>query len=357
MGAKVLCRKCVLPECYPELTLGPDGICSECHNVEKRQGHRLFESDLIKILDKYRRHDGYDCIVMCSGGKDSTAALYMMKKRYKMRPLAFTFNNGFEDPIAVENVKKAADILQVDWINFRSEYMLDMFREMIKSSFRFPACALCSLWYMQIVYRTVSQFKLDLVIGGWTEGQVSVRESAGIFSARRKKGFSGKGMNGLMAFLSKDVASFVEQMREKYDKYKKFPRDMSELNKMFKASRRAKLISPHWFLPIGAEEYTRIIKDELGWKEIPFSYPAGSTNCTLNYLGSLLCMEHFGFTHFHIEDGKLIRNGELTRAESLERLNAEGFSKNACDAIDSVLKKLKLSRKDLPGEIGSCFQK
>ena len=50
------------------------------------------EKELLKLLDKFRKHDGsYDCLVPGSGGKDSVYAAHLLKYRYKMNPLTVTW--------------------------------------------------------------------------------------------------------------------------------------------------------------------------------------------------------------------------------------------------------------------------
>ena len=50
------------------------------------------EKELIQLLDKYRG-DGsyYDCIVPGSGGKDSAYQAHILKYKYGMNPLTFTW--------------------------------------------------------------------------------------------------------------------------------------------------------------------------------------------------------------------------------------------------------------------------
>ena len=50
------------------------------------------EKELLKLLDKFRKHDGsYDCLVPGSGGKDSVYAAHLLKYKYKMNPLTVTW--------------------------------------------------------------------------------------------------------------------------------------------------------------------------------------------------------------------------------------------------------------------------
>ena len=53
------------------------------------------------------------------------------------------------------------------------------------------------------------------------------------------------------------------------------------------------------------------------------SYPAKTTNCALNFISARWALDHFGYTHYHVEMSKLIREGLLTRAEALEQLRAD----------------------------------
>jgi hypothetical protein len=53
------------------LNIGKDGVCDACRQAEEKENIDWVkrESEFIRLLDKYRRNDGYyDCIVPGSGG-------------------------------------------------------------------------------------------------------------------------------------------------------------------------------------------------------------------------------------------------------------------------------------------------
>lgn len=327
-----VCRRCVLQEHEPEIWLNENGICNICIDFEHKrfsgQETRLFEPQLIKILEKFKGKSKYDCLLMCSGGKDSIASLYYIRKRYGLNPYVFTFDNGFENDDALQNVRNATEILRTDWLYFRSDYMKDMYAEMIRTKASFPACMLCSLWYMQQVYKTAAQYNLRLIIGGWTSGQVNVEEKE-------------------MRVLTRGIPDFIDLMRKKYAKYRDFPKNMSEVKKRFRISKKAVIVSPHWFLPYGSEEYIEIIHKELNWKPIKFSYPLNSSNCAVNFIGSFLSMRLSGFTHFHVEMSKLIRSNKLSRDEALKALEIDIHHEPVSSFVSPVLKKLGCQKEDL----------
>jgi len=55
--------------------------------------------------------------------------------------------------------------------------------------------------------------------------------------------------------------------------------------------------------------------------EVPrLSYPAHTTNCYLNFISVHNSMKYFGYTHYHVEMSKLIREGLLSREEAIKNL-------------------------------------
>ena len=114
---------------------------------------------------------------------------------------------------------------------------------------------------------------------------------------------------------------------------------LSKAKKKFKTI----VISPHWFLPFRPEEYLKIIKEELQWKMPLFSYPEGSTNCSLNFMSVYLSLKHYGYTHYHVEASKLIREGLLLRDEALKQLELNFDLK----VLEDVAQKLGINKIDL----------
>ena len=206
-------------------------------------------------------------------------------------------------------------MLEVDWMYFKSDFMNDMYAEVIDKGFRFPFCPLCSLWYMQLTYEIATRYDLPLIVGGWTMGQMTSWLNSGSVMDETTK-------DAEFALLTEDLPLFIEMVQKKYAKYDQFPKSMKELRKKYKIVKKAVILSPHWFLKMDPLEYTDLIQRKLSWRSIDFSYPKMSTNCSLSYVGSYLSMEKYGYTHFHVEMSKLIRSGKLSRAEAVKALEA-----------------------------------
>ena len=83
---------------------------------------------------------------------------------------------------------------------------------------------------------------------------------------------------------------------------------------------RAMVLSPHWFLDQEVSEYVEMIQREIGWKYPRLSYPGESTNCYLNFIAAHNSLKHYGYTHYHVEMSKLIRQGLMSRDKALQLL-------------------------------------
>ncbi|MDD4939501.1 MAG: 7-cyano-7-deazaguanine synthase [Candidatus Omnitrophica bacterium] len=337
----MLCKKCVLPENKPDILLNEKGICNICAEYEKtkdlEENNRALETDFIKMLNLYKSEGEYDCLVMCSGGKDSTSALYYMKKRYKLNPLAFTFDHGFETEDAMRNIKNAVDILGVEFLFFKSEFMKEMFSDIVKRKSKAVICHLCSIWYMDLAFKTAAKFRIPVIIAGWTKGQSTKQP----FMSRCGCSIH----QPEFVSMARAANDFLHKYKKENPKYKDFPESMEEVLVRAKKRQKCAVLSPHWFLPFDKSTYVETIQKELKWKLPALSYPANSTNCYLNFLSVALSMKNYGYTHYHVEMSKMIRSGMLTREEALDmlainfgnELTAPILEKLGCGAEDAYI--------------------
>ena len=116
----IFCQKCVFSNLIPNINFDSDGICNYCNIHEEME--KIYPTDakgksIIKKLVKKIKSEGkdkrYDCIVGVSGGTDSSYMLYVCVK-LGLRPLAVHFDNGWNSPVAVSNIKLLLEKLDVD---------------------------------------------------------------------------------------------------------------------------------------------------------------------------------------------------------------------------------------------------
>ena len=337
------CTRCVLPESKPDIWLDDSGVCNLCRDHERTQRNQecratFLESDLIKQLARFKKKKKgrFDCLVMCSGGKDSTSTLLYAVKRYRLTPLAFTFDHDFETEDAIENVRRAVGILGVEWLYFRSEYMKEMFAQVIRSGSRAVLCHLCSMWYMQLTYEIAANFGIPVIIAGWTKGQAA--EQPVLSKCACEVG------TPEYRAMGEATQSFLDTHLPQMPAYTGFPRTMGDLVARSKKKTKISVISPHWFLNKSTEQYVEEIQRELGWRYPSLSYPKKSTNCLLNFLSVHLSMKYYGYTHYHVEMSKMIRMGLMTRDDALEMLKTDFED----DVLEGVLGRMGCGMADIP---------
>lgn len=126
------CLRCVNDTRVPGLTFDQNGVCQYCHIHDQMvrdypndtiKGKAQLESRIQKIKSRAKGKK-YDCIVGLSGGRDSCYLLYLAVKEFGLRPLAVHFNDGFDNPVAGENMTKLCRFLDVPMRTITSNWKL-----------------------------------------------------------------------------------------------------------------------------------------------------------------------------------------------------------------------------------------
>lgn len=131
------CKRCVMSNQRPSsaieckhtiaskkvtLHIDEEGVCDACRVAELKDSEidwRDREEQLLRLLDKYRRNDGYyDCVVPGSGGKDSAFQAHVLKYKYGMHPLTVTWPPILYTDYGYENFRNWIDIGGFDNISF-----------------------------------------------------------------------------------------------------------------------------------------------------------------------------------------------------------------------------------------------
>jgi len=115
-----ICSRCIIDTTVPGAVFDQDGVCNYCHLQDRLENEyplgEKSERFLGQLFDQIKhsgRKSPYNCVVGISGGRDSVYTLYLVKKVWGLNPVAVHFNDGFGNPVAGENMKKATDILDV----------------------------------------------------------------------------------------------------------------------------------------------------------------------------------------------------------------------------------------------------
>jgi aryl carrier-like protein len=127
------CVRCGLPSNYPDVGFDENGVCDVCIEFA---GYRDSAQDYFQDMPALRAvidtglpsKGSHDCVVLFSGGKDST---YMIGRLVDMglKVLAFTLDNGFLSKQAKANIERVSQALGVDHIYGHTPAMNKIFAD------------------------------------------------------------------------------------------------------------------------------------------------------------------------------------------------------------------------------------
>lgn len=117
-----ICQNCVMDTSDGSIVFDEDGVCDHCKTF-KEQTFPLWEkirndkSCLDRLAEGIRK-DGlgrdFDCIIGMSGGIDSSYLTYIAKEKMGLRPLVFHVDAGWNSQVAVHNIERLVDGLEID---------------------------------------------------------------------------------------------------------------------------------------------------------------------------------------------------------------------------------------------------
>lgn len=161
------CRRCILPDTRPNLTIEADGVCNACHShggkpdIDWRHREQLFENVVENAKSRSR---GYDCLIPVSGGKDSTWQVVKCLQQ-GLNPLAVTWKTPARTAIGQRNLDNLVR-LGVDHIDYQVNPDVER-RFMLAAYERFGSTAVpMHLALFNIPLTIAARFDIPLIIWG-----------------------------------------------------------------------------------------------------------------------------------------------------------------------------------------------
>ncbi len=310
-----ICSKCVLPSTFPNITFDADGVCNFCRNfkgeTKLNEEKKEYLGKFKELIKQVKGKSDYDCTLSYSGGKDSTYTLYLLKDVFKLKVLAFTFDNGFVSEQAFKNIRAVTDNLGIDGIIFKADFQL------LKKIFRFGVenemyslkalerastiCTSCIGLVKFTALKIALEKRIPIMAWGWSPGQAPIRSS-----------------------IMKINPVLFKSTQEMYRK----PMHQiagDEIDRYFLSEEQFKNaeLFPYNASPLAFMDYDeeKIIKkiQELGWV-MPKGLDANSTNCLLNTFANEVHIKKYNFHPYVFEIAGMVRDGVMSRAEGFEKI-------------------------------------
>jgi glucosamine--fructose-6-phosphate aminotransferase (isomerizing) len=318
------CTKCILPETFPGIEFGNEGVCNYCRGYKPVEvfGAEAFE----QVLDRYRNSDGkYDCVVPFSGGRDSSFVLHQMVKRFNMNVLALTVDSGAIMPEGYNNIEKAVGVLGVDHVWLKDENQIRAAKENTKTKFHawlkkpsinmiVPVLNAGDKTMNLRIYKHANENGIRLVLGGNNVGNSSFEQE------HFKTGFLGVFPNerGMYSWIDKTKLSFLLGL-EYFKNWRNLRWSIfKEYVKGFYVYLFESLSKPEGIVPLGFYDYIywnekeviSTIRRELGWQGAEDTTATWRVDDSMYPLIDYLYYRLVGFTEFDEHYSKLIREGQ-----------------------------------------------
>ncbi|MBI9035780.1 MAG: N-acetyl sugar amidotransferase [Bacteroidales bacterium] len=328
---KKICKRCVSDTTMKEIEFDENGECNFCKLHDRfmemhplgKKGEDTIEQ-LINRIKKDGKGKTYDCIIGLSGGTDSTFLLYWAVKK-GLRPLAVSFDNGWNTEIAVRNIKNATKKLNVDLHTIIADWeeMKDLQRSFLQASVS-DADAPTDYAIYSVLYTEAIKAGVRYSLNGHSfRAEGSVPKSWSYFDGRYVK--SVQKMLGL-----KKVKSFPLMSLLQFVYYS-----------VFKRIRDVRVFD---YIEYDKEEAKKIISKELNWADYGGHH---HENIFTRFFQSYYLPVKFGIDKRKVEYSALIRSGQMNKDVALLDLT-NPYPYNQQD-VDFVIKKLGYSSEQWNG--------
>ena len=311
------CSRCILTRAVTGVTFNKDGLCNLCQNHSDKKGHEGKRAENIQALLKTdpKKHK-YDCLCLYSGGKDSTYMLYNLVKKYNLRVLPFTLDNGYLSKNTFSNIDKVISQLGIDHIIYKPPESLVTnafktgvigFAKTAKAkelSFLMGhVCWPCFVMIGIFGLKTAIEKNIPNMVIGTTPGQM-----------RQKKYNLSATFNGIFDSYMSMTLPFIKILDKQYRK----SLDLSLTEKI--KSLKVKLVPFYEHFRYNEKEAEGAAERLFGWQR-PADTDSCSSNCLINTLGIEIHKRRYAVHPYVIPLAHDVRNGLMSRQEALDAIN------------------------------------
>ena len=333
-----ICTNCVMDTTDSKIVFDDKGVCDHCNtffidilpkwHTDKRGDRAL--NEIVKKIKKEGQGKDFDCLMGMSGGIDSSYLLYMMVKKYGLRPLVFHVDAGWNSQIAVNNIERLVDGLGLDLytevINW--EEIKDLQLAFFKSGVSHIDTPQDHSFFATM-YKFASKHNIKHILTGGNFSTECVRNPL-----------------EWMYYQSDSI-----QLKDIYKKHgtgklKDYPITNILWHKVFLPYfKKIKLIRPLDFFPYDKDEAMKTLVDKFGYQEYPQKHFESRFT---RFYESYWLPTKFGFDTRKVQYSSLILTNQMTRNEALEKLKSPAYNPETIQQdFEYIATKLGISKEQL----------
>lgn len=307
------CSRCGLPSTYPGTTFDEAGVCHLCHGFERyrEKAQRYFKTmpELQALLETARteRRGAYDCLVLLSGGKDSTYALCRVVEM-GLNVLAYTLDNGYISDEAKANVRRVTAALGVDHRFGGTPAMKEIFADSLRRHSN--VCNGCFKTIYTLSTKLAVEEGIPFIVTGLSRGQFfETRLTEELFLDDRVD--------------SERIDLVVLEARRAYhhvdDAVARLPE--AAVFRDDAVFEQVRFVDFYRYCDVGLDEMMDYLRRRVPW--IRPSDTGRSTNCLINEVGIYVHKRERGYHNYAFPYSWDVRIGHKAREAALEELDDE----------------------------------
>lgn len=322
----IVCTRCIMDDTVKGIVFDSDGVCTFCNIHDELEEKYPLNSESTLELQKLAEkiiYEGngkkYDCIVGVSGGRDSTYTLYNAVK-LGLRPLAVHFDNGWNSEIAVQNIKNACEILNIDlhthvanWEEFK-----DLQRSFLFASV--PDAEVPTDWIIfSVLFAEAVQYKVKYIVHGHS------------FRTEGTTPLSWTYMDG----------RYVKDVQNKFGKSRQssFPNMGIFKYIYYSVIKRIRQIRLLYYIPYNEKEVMEMLENKLGWRNYGDKHHESKYTA---FFQAYILTRKFGIDKRKLHYSAKVRNHQISRAEALKVIEKDPYNSGS-ESMKYCLKKLDLN--------------
>lgn len=305
------CVRCGVSSRSPETVLDETDLCNLCTGFEKYQARAAdyFKdmAQLSALADQImqRGSQQYDCLMLLSGGKDSTYALARLVDM-GLKVLAFTLDNGYISESAKLNISRVCTALGVDHRYGSTPSMNEIF---VDSLNRYSnVCNGCFKTIYTLSMKLADELNISTIVTGLSRGQFfETRLTAELFTTDTVD--------------IDAIDDIVLSARKAYHRTNDAPARL--LNASAFATddifEKVRFVDFYRYCPVTLAEMLSYLDSRLPW--VRPSDTGRSTNCLINDLGIYVHKLERGYHNYSLPYSWDVRLGHKERDAALEELD------------------------------------
>ncbi|MCZ6773806.1 MAG: amino acid adenylation domain-containing protein, partial [Proteobacteria bacterium] len=304
------CVQCGLSARHPDAHLDHDGVCRICRLYAdvRTQSDTYFRDfqDLEAIAEKARECAAgeQDCLMLLSGGKDSTYALCRLVD-LGFTPLVFTLDNGFISDGAKENIRRVVDQLGLELVIGKTAAMNEIF---VDSLNRFSnVCNGCFKTIYTLAMNLAHERGIKYILTGLSRGQIFETRIAGMFQQQ--------------VFDPVEIDRTIVEARKAYHRMddavsRALDVSIFEKDEIFD---EIEFVDFYRYCDTTLDELYAYLAERVPW--IRPRDTGRSTNCRINELGIFVHTRERGFHNYALPYSWDVRLGHKERDAALKELD------------------------------------